>query len=110
MNVTKLVMEHTELCILREDDLVVLICMSSHIVPMQHRVSVNRVIEETSCHLYVRLVWMQGHSYRPTHSVAVLDLTDPDSLGSVPVIHEFEIDRILACCTMMVEYIPFYTS
>ena len=100
MNVTKFVMEHSKLSIFRENDLIVLIGMSSHIVPMEHRVSVNRIIKETSCYLDVRLVRVESQTYSPTHSVAVLDLTDPDSLGSVPVIHEFEIDRILACCCL----------
>ena len=80
MDMAELVVEHTELCILREDDLVVLVCVSCHIVPMEHRVTVDRVVEETACNLDIRLVRMKGQTHCPAHSVAVLDLTHPDCL------------------------------
>ena len=94
----------------RENYLIVLIGVSGHIVPVQHRVAVLAVVEETACHLYVTLVRMQRHTYCPTHPVAVFHFSHPDGFGPVWVFHYPGVYGVLAGCPVVVEYIPFHSA
>ena len=101
-----LVVEHAEFGCLRENDLVVLVGMCSHIVPVQHGIAVLRIVEETARNLYVGLVRIQGEAYGPAHAVTLLNFSNPDGLGAVSVVHQRVVDGILGSGTVMMEHVP----
>ena len=71
---------------------------------------VRKNVEETTGNLNIALVGIKGHSYSPSHPVAVLHFSHPNGLGAVVVADELPVAGELGSVAVMVEHIPFHTA